>query len=168
MQTRSRAVSRRLAVLLCALTMCVAGHASAQSTDFVLSTAPIIFPTPTLSNFTTWPPSASGPVTDSVAVPFTVDRVQQSFIRLTTVSVRCAGVSGAKACGDIQWRSGSTGAWNTLTLVDADVESRWVFPLLFNDPWSGTLWLRVRLDWADPAPAVMTSNIALTLSVSRP
>jgi hypothetical protein len=155
-------------MLWCALAVCAAAPAQAQSTDFVLSTAPLVFPTPTLSNFTSWPPSATGPVTDSIAVPFTVDRVQQTFLRFTTVAVRCTGVSGAKACGDIQWRSGPTGAWNTLTLVDAEVESRWVWPLLFNDPWSGTLWLRVRLNWADPAPAVMTSNIALTLSVYRP
>ncbi len=168
MQTRLRSVFRTVTLLVCATAVGAAGTASAQSTDFVLSTAPLVFPTPTLGNFTTWSPSAPGPVTDSIAVPFTVDRVQQSFIRLTTVKVRCAGVSGAKACGDIEWRSGPTGAWNTLTLVDADVESRYVIPLLFNDPWSGTLWLRVRLDWADPAPAVMTSNIALTLSVYRP
>ena len=168
MRTNPLAASRCMALLVGVMSVCAAGRASAQSTDFVLSTAPIIFPTPTLSNFTTWPPSAPGPVTDSVAVPFTVDRVQQSLIRLTTVRVRCSGVSGAKTCDDIEWRSGPTGAWNTLTLVDADIESRWVFPLLFNDPWSGTLWLRIRLNWADPAPAVMTSNIALTLSVNRP
>lgn len=168
MLTRSLEVSRRMAVLLCAMGACAASSASAQSTDFRLSTAPLLFPTPTLGNFTVRPSSAPGPVTDSIAVPFTVDRIAQNSTRTTTVRVRCTGVSGAKACGDIQWRGGPTGAWSTLTLVDANVESRTVVPFVLNDPWSGTLWLRVRLDLADPAPAVMTGTIALTLSVSRP
>jgi len=153
------------AVVACA----VASNAlAAQSINFVLSTAPIVFPTPTLANFSSWPPSAVGPVTDSVALPFTVDRTGNVQRRETTVLVRCTAVSGGKACADIEWRNGASGPWTALTVTDAVVESRTVIPNELNDPWSGTLWLRVRIDWDDPAPSVMTSGIALTLSVYRP
>jgi hypothetical protein len=140
----------------------------AQSTDFRLSASALTFPTPTMANFTSWPPSATGPVTDSVPVTFVVDRVRQSSIRVTTVLLRCAGASGVKTCSDIEWRSDAGGGWRPLTLIDEEVESRTVIPILFNDPWSGTIWFRVRVDWSDPAPSVSTSNIALTLSVYRP
>ncbi len=151
--------------LLCALPLM---SARAQSTDFQLSAGSFAFPTPTAANYTTWPPSATGPVTDSVPVVFAVDRVQQSTERITTVLLRCTGTTGVKVCGDIEWRSNSNASWKALTLVDAVVETRTLIPLALNDSWSGTLWFRVRLNWNDPAPSVSTSSIALTLSVYRP
>ncbi len=141
---------------------------AAQSTDFVLSTAPLVFPTPTVSHFTSWPASASGPVTDSIALPFSVDRVQQSTIRITTVLIRCVGVTGVKSCSDIEWRGGPSGPWRPLSLIDETVEERTMIPTQLNDQWSGVLWLRVRIAWDDPAPSLSTSNIALSLSVYRP
>ena len=151
--------------LLCVLPLM---SARAQSTDFQLSAGSLAFPTPTVANYTTWPPSATGPVTDSVPVSFTVDRVQQTTTRITTVLLRCTGATGIKGCADIEWRSNSNASWQALTLVDSEVETRTVIPLVLNDPWTGTLWFRVRLDWNDPAPSVSTSSIALTLSVYRP
>jgi len=141
---------------------------AAQSTDLVLSTAPITFPTPTLANFSSWPASAAGPVTDSVALPFSVERAGNPTVRETSVLIRCTSVAGGKACSDIEWRNGPSGPWRALSLSDALVEARTVIPSVSNDPWSGTVWLRVRIDWNDPAPSVMTSGIALTLSVFRP
>jgi hypothetical protein len=142
--------------------------AHAQSTDFLLSTAPVTFPTPRLEQFSSWPPSATGPVTDSVAVPFSVSRRQNLSLRIASVLVRCTGTTGGKPCADIEWRSGPVGAWRPLTLTDEVVESRTMIPLLVNETWSGVLWLRVRISWDDPAPSVMTSGVALTLSVYRP
>lgn len=144
-----------------------AGVANAQTTDFVMSSAPIAFPSPSLANFSSWPASATGPVTDSVAVPFTVTRTGAGTIRITDVLIRCTGVVGGKSCADIEWRYGPSGPWQSLTLTDATVDSRFVIPFWFNEPWSGTVWLRVRLAWNDPAPSVMTSGIAITLSVYR-
>lgn len=141
--------------------------AQAQTTDFVMSSAPITFPSPTLANFSSWPASAPGPVTDSVAVPFTVTRTGAGTIRITDVLIRCTNVVGGKSCADIEWRYGPSGPWQSLTLANATVDSRFVIPFWFNEPWSGTVWLRVRLDWNDPAPSIMTSGIALTLSVYR-
>lgn len=143
------------------------GVAHAQPTDFVMSSAPITLPSPTLANFASWPASAPGPVTDSVAVPFTVTRRGGGNSRITGVHIRCTNVVGGKSCADIEWRYGSSGPWQSLTLSDVTVDSRFVIPGLFNDPWSGTVWLRVRLDWNDPAPSIMTSGIALSLSVYR-
>jgi hypothetical protein len=141
---------------------------AAQSTELELATGAVTFPTPTAAHFASWPPSASGPVTDSVAVPYVVYRNANLTIRVTTVLIRCTGVAGGKACGDIEWRNGPSGPWRALTTGNEEVESRTVFPLLFNDPWGGTLWLRFRVSLGDPAPALITSNIALTLSVYRP
>lgn len=161
-------VRRRAMAGVVAALLSVPAGLLAQSTDFLLSTAPITFPTPTLANYASWPASAVGPVTDSVAVPFAVDRVGNAFTRITTVLIRCLSVAGGKVCSDIEWRNGPAGPWRALTVNDETVESRTVIPLLLNDPWSGTLWLRVRIDWNDPAPSVMTSGIALSLSVYRP
>ncbi len=163
---RHRALVRCLVALMAAVGP--GATLDAQSTDFLLSTAPISFPTPRLEQFTSWPPSASGPVTDSVVVPFTVDRRNNLTIRVTTVLVRCTGTTGGKPCSDIEWRSGPSSAWRPLSLVDQEVESRTVIPILLNDPWSGEVWFRVRVSWDDPAPSTMTSGIALTLSVFRP
>ena len=127
----------------------------------------VTFPTPTAASYTSWPPSATGPVTDSVAVPFTVDRTANSTIRVTTVLIRCQSTTGPKTCADYEWRNGATGAWQSLSLTDTEVESRLVIPVFFNDPWSGTVWLRARVSLADPAPAVATSLIAFTLEVRR-
>jgi hypothetical protein len=161
--------TRRWRVLVGLLLLCGAWPvvAQAQTTDFVMSSAPITFPSPTLANFSTWPASATGPVTDSVAVPFTVTRSGAGTIRITDVLIRCTSVVGGKSCADIQWRYGASGPWQSLTMTNVSVDSRWVIPGWINEPWSGTVWLRVRLDWNDPAPSVMTSGIALTLSVYR-
>ncbi len=162
----ARAAAVTIAVLSCASAF--ATTARAQSIDFVLSTAPITFPSPRLANFMAWPPSASGPVTDSVALPYSVVRTQQNTTRVTTVLIRCTGTTGGKPCADIEWRNGPVGPWRSLTLVDEVVEARNVIPGALNDPWSGVLWLRTRVSWDDPAPSLMTSGIALTLSVFRP
>lgn len=142
--------------------------ASGQSTGFALSTGAVTIPTPGMSNYTAWPASATGPVTDSVAVPFTVSVLNQNSTRITTVLIRCVAVTGPKQCTDVEWRNGPVGPWRALTLLDNSVESRTVIPNGLNDPWSGTIWLRVRIAWADPAPSLVASNIALTLSVYRP
>jgi hypothetical protein len=142
--------------------------ASGQSTGFALSTGAVTIPTPRMSNYAAWPASATGPVTDSVAVPFSVSVLNQNTTRITTVLIRCVAVTGPKQCTDVEWRNGPVGPWRALTLLDNSVESRTVIPSVVNDPWSGTIWLRVRIAWADPAPSLVASNIALTLSVYRP
>lgn len=139
----------------------------AQSTEFALSTGAVVFPTPTPGNYSSWPASAAGPVTDSVAVPYTVSRLANNSWRETTVLIRCQSATAPKTCGDYEWRNGPTGPWQPLTASDAVVASRWVIPFWFNDPWGDTLWLRVRLDVSDPAPTIVTSNIVLTLTVTR-
>jgi hypothetical protein len=164
-------VRRHVAALaaVVALGLCAVprAQAHAQATEFTLSTGAVTFPTPTSANYDTWPPSASGPVTDSVAVPFEVSRSSTGW-RIATVLIRCVAVAGGKACGDIEWRNGSTGAWQPLTLADADVETRWLWIFGSNFGWSSTLWLRVRLRPGDPVPSVMSSQIALSLEVFRP
>jgi hypothetical protein len=142
-------------------------RAVAQTTEFTLSAGAVTFPTPTAANYSTWPPSASGPVTDSVAVPFEVSRTSTGW-RIATVLIRCTAVAGGKACGDIEWRNGPTGTWQTLSLADAEVETRWMWIFGANFGWSNTLWLRVRLRPGDPIPSVMSSQIALSLEVYRP
>lgn len=159
---------RACLVMLAVLTHTQSGAAHAQSTDFRLSVGSVSFPTPTLANYASWPPSATGPVTDSVPVQFTVDRVRHSTVRITAVWIRCNGTTGVKSCADIEWRSNTNSSWRPLSLIDEEVEERRVIPLQSNDPWSGILWLRVRLNLNDPAPSVSTSNIALTMSVFRP
>jgi len=155
-----------VAVLLVACSL-VGGRLSAQTTEFTLSTGAVTFPTPTAANYGSWPPSAAGPVTDSVAVPFEVSRSSSAW-RIVSVLIRCTAVTGGKACGDIEWRNGPTGAWQSLTLADAVVETRWLW--FFGSPfgWTNTLWLRVRLQSNDPIPSVMGSQIALSLEVYRP
>lgn len=159
---------RRLVLVGIAWLLSGTARLQAQSTTFELATGAVTFPTPTAAHFASWPASASGPVTDSVAVPFVVVRNANATIRETTVLIRCAGVAGGKDCADIEWRNGPAGPWRALRTVDETVESRTVVPSRLNDPWGGTLWLRTRVALGDPAPALITSNIVLTLSVFRP
>ncbi len=55
-----------------------------------------------------------------------------------------------------------------MTTANATVESRQVRWFLQNDPWSNTVFLRMRLNWATDAPATYSTGVVFTLTVTTP
>ena len=157
-------------LLLCGAIVLIAGRAQAQpqATQLVLSSGALLFPSPRLSNYQTIPAGATTPVSDSVSLDFTVARLADLYWRNTIVKMRCVLVTGGKPCTDVQWRYQGTSAWQDITTIDTSIDSRWIVPGFFNDPWSGRIWLRMKLSWTNDAPATYAATVAVTVDVYRP
>lgn len=133
---------------------------------------PLTFNTPTAVDF------AAGFIMSSTPITFTVDaQTGTTAQRTATVSIRCAApcpAQGTKSGSSLHWRRADLGNWNTLTTVDALVESRLMFrglpPPGSNDPWSNSLYFQFLLDWmADVASATPNRfDVIMTLTVTAP
>lgn len=143
-------------------------HAHAQSTQLVLSSGALLFPSPRLSNYQNIPPGASTPVSDSLSVTFSVNRLADAYWRNSTVKLRCVVVTGGKPCTDVQWRYQGTTTWQDITSINTTLDSRWTIPGFFNDPWGGTIWLRMKLSWTNDVPGTYAATVAVTVDVYRP
>ncbi len=141
---------------------------AAQGTQIVLSSSALLFPTPRLSNYQNIPAGAATPVSDSVSLDFTVARLADFFWRNASVKLRCVLVTGGKPCTDVQWRAQGSTTWQDITTLNTTVDARWIIPGFFNDPWSGRVWLRMKLSWTSDVPATYGATIAVTLDVFRP
>jgi hypothetical protein len=161
----------RLAAVALTAALCGAPFSAplaAQGTQVVLSSGALVFPAPRLSNYEIIPIGASTPVSDSVSVDFTVVRIADLYWRNATVKLRCVLVTGSKPCTDVQWRSQGSATWQDISTLNTTIDSRWIIPLFFNDPWSGRVWLRMKLSWTTDVPASYGATIAVTLDVYRP
>jgi len=141
---------------------------AAQSTQLVLSSGALLFPSPRLANYQNIPAGAATPVSDSILLDFTVDRIADAYWRNSTVKLRCVLVTGGKPCTDVQWRYQGSAAWQDITTLNTTVDARWTIPGFFNDPWSGRIWLRMKLSWTSDVPATYGATIAVTVDVYRP
>ncbi len=162
---------RRSAAQAVTAALCVAPFSAplaAQGTQVVLSSGALLFPSPRLSNYQDIPTGASTPVSDSVSVDFTVARIADFYWRNATVKLRCVLVTGSKPCTDVQWRSQGSATWQDISTLNTTINTRWIIPLFFNDPWSGRVWLRMKLSWTTDLPATYGATIAVTLDVYRP
>ena len=165
---RTVRVCRTAVMFWCGALALESSRVQAQATQLVLSSGALLFPSPKLSNYQNIPVGATTPVSDSVSVAFTVDRIADAYWRFTTVKLRCVLVTGAKPCTDVQWRYQGTATWQDVTTIDTTVDSKWVIPNFINDPWSGTIWLRMKLSWTSDAPATYAATMAVTVDVNRP
>jgi hypothetical protein len=142
-------------------------HAQGFVNELTLSSGALVVPEPTIANFSSWPPSASGPVSDSVPLTWQVTTPRQSnWWRYVVVSVRCEAVAGGKPCDDVEWRDPS-GTWRALSPGGAVLDARWVLPGITFDDYGSAIWLRWRLAWDDPAPATHVATVGLTVEVYR-
>jgi hypothetical protein len=161
---RSRAGSRSntaAGVSLLLALLCFASPAAAQSTTLALSGNTITFPAPTATDYVNGFVYSSG-------VLFTVDATSNSGqANMTTVAIKStsANLGNGKVLADLQWRRSDLATWNTITLANVNVEARSQTFNGANDPWSNTIFFRMKLTWTTDAPATYTANYTITLSV---
>ena len=138
--------------------------ARAQVT-LTLSQTPNVFPAPALADYN------AGMITNPTGIAFSVNVTGGGFqARTTTVSIRASGASlgNGKALSDLEWRRSDLATWSAMTTANTTVESRQVRWFLQNDPWSNTVFLRMRLNWATDAPATYSTGVVFTLTVTTP
>jgi hypothetical protein len=148
--------------LLLALTL-FASPVAAQKTILTLAGGTITFPTPAAADYIV------GFVDAVTGVTFTVS-AQTGTSRTTTIAIRSSSpnLSGGKVIGDLQWRRSDLATWNSITLIDAQVEQRIVVRAVLNDPWSNTIFFRMLLNWATDVPATYSADYVITLSQTVP
>lgn len=154
-----------LALLLAVVT---AGAVEAQRLRLTLTSgAPIAFPTVTEAHYDAGSVQANAPLAFSLALTGGA----AATLRTGIVSIRGAAavMGGSKPIGDLQWRRNDLGTWNSLTTVNATVESRTMRrnPAL-NTPWSNSVVLRTLLSWANDPPATYTPTVILTTTLTTP
>ena len=136
---------------------------TAQKTTLTVAGGAITFAAPTAADY------IAGFINASTGATFTLN-AQSGTSRTTTISIRStsASLGNGKVIGDLQWRRSDLATWNSITLTDAQVEQRVLVRGGLNDPWSNTIFFRMRLAWATDAPASYAANYQLTLSQTVP
>lgn len=140
----------------------LASPLSAQKTNLTVTGGTVTFPAPTAADYIAGFVNSSG-------VTFTVD-AQNGTSRTTTILLRStsASLGGGKVLGDLQWRRSDLATWNDITLIDAQVEQRVVVRGALNDPWSNTIFFRMKLNWTSDPPGTYAANYQITLSQTVP
>ena len=160
-RTRRRSYTAgRLSVVLALVFL--APRASAQSTTLTLTGNVITFPAPTATDY------VNGYVYSASGVTFTVDATSDAGQpTMTTVAIKStsANLGNAKVLADFQWRRSDLATWNSITLTNVNVEARSQTYNGLNDPWSNSIFFRMKLSWTTDSPATYTANYTVTLSV---
>ncbi len=156
-------VSTRIAVAIAIAMALLASPLSAQKTALTLTGGTITFPAPTAADY------INGYVNSTTGVLFTINSVSGPS-RTTTISIRTtsANLGGTKPIADLMWRRSDLATWTSISLTDAQVEQRVVVNKGLNDPWSNTIFFRMKLNWATDAPAIYTGSYTITLSQTVP
>lgn len=161
-QRKLRGVSTSAAIAL----LFIAAPVRAQNpkTDLTLGGGTVNFPTPTATDY------INGYVNSTGGVTYTVDATNGNASHTTTVSIRAtsANLGNGKAIGDLEWRRSDLTAWNAITSTDAQVEQKVVIINTQNDPWSNTIFFRIKLNWTTDAPATYSGTYQITLSQTVP
>jgi hypothetical protein len=134
---------------------------AAQTTTLALSGNVITFPAPTATDYNNGFVYSSG-------VLFTVDATSDAGqAMMTTVAIKStsANLGNGKVLADLQWRRSDLATWNSITLANVNVEARSQTYNGANDPWSNTIFFRMKLSWTADPPAAHTANYTITLSV---
>lgn len=154
-----------LGVLTQLATLVWARPGSAQ-VDLILSQTPNVFPAPTVADYD------GGLVLAPTGILFTVDVTGGSpaTTRTSIVSIRSSSASlgGGKPLSDLEWRRADLATWTPMTTTDATIESRPVRRNALNDPWSNTVFFRIRLNWTTDPPATYSAGLVFTLTVTTP
>ena len=156
-----RGVSTSAAIVLCLIAS--ASPLAAQKTNLTLAGGTITFPAPTAADY------IAGFVNSTGGVTFTVD-AQSGASRTTTILIRStsANLGNGKVLGDLQWRRSDLATWNDITITDAQVEQRVQVRNALNDPWSNTIFFRLKLAWTSDPPGTYSANYQVTLSQTVP
>lgn len=156
-----RGVSTSLAIAL--VLFAVPLEAQATKTQLTLTGGIVTFPAPTATDY------INGYVYSTTGVTYTVD-AQNGLPRTTTVLLRAtsANLGATKALADLEWRRSDLAGWNAITSTDVQVEQKSVIRSVLNDPWSNTIFFRMKLSWTADAPATYAANYQVTLSQTIP
>jgi len=162
LQRKLRGVSTSAIVAL----MLVAVPLSAQNpkTQLTLGGAAVTFPAPTATDY------INGYVYSTTGVTYTVNGTNGTQSHTTTISIRAtsANLGGSKALGDLEWRRSDLAGWSAITSTDAQVEQKVMIRGQLNDPWSNTIFFRMKLSWTADPPATYSANYQITLSQTVP
>ena len=133
-------------------------------TTLTLGGATVTFPAPTATDY------INGYVYSTSGVTYTINATNGSVSHTTTVSLRATSVDlgNGKALSDLEWRRSDLATWNTISTTDTQVEQKVVVLNLLNDPWSNTIFFRMKLSWTTDPPATYTANYQLTLAQTVP
>jgi hypothetical protein len=136
---------------------------AAQKTVLTVTGGTVTFAAPTAADY------SAGFINAGTGATFTLS-AQTGTSRTTTISIRStsASLSNGKVIGDLEWRRSDLATWNSITLTDAQVEQRVMVKGVLNDPWSNTIFFRMKLAWATDAPATYSANYQITLSQTVP
>ena len=144
----------------------IAAPLTAQNpkTTLTLGGGTVTFPAPTATDY------INGYVYSTSGVTYTVDATNGAASHTTTVSLRATSVDlgNGKALSDLEWRRSDLTTWNTISATNTQVEQKIVVLNLLNDPWSNTIFFRMKLSWTTDPPATHTANYQLTLSQTVP
>ena len=162
LQRKLRGVRTRTIIGL----MLVAAPLSAQNpkTQLTLGGGTVTFPAPTPTDY------INGYVYSTTGVTYTLDATNGLQSHTTTISIRAtsANLGGSKALSDLEWRRSDLAAWNTIAATDTEVEQKIMVRGLLNDPWSNTVFFRMKLSWTADAPATYSANYQITLAQTVP
>jgi hypothetical protein len=160
-ERKLRGASTSAAIYIAAIAL--ASPLAAQKTGLTVTGGTIAFPAPTATDY------VNGFVDATTGATFTIDS-QTGGSRTTTISIRAssANLGNGKVIGDLQWRRSDLATWNSIGLVDSQVEQRVIVNKGLNDPWSNTIFFRLLLDWTKDAPGTYTANYVVTLSQTVP
>jgi hypothetical protein len=159
-----RQLYRRITIAAISLALVLfASPLAAQKTSLTLTGGTITFAAPTAADY------IAGFIDSGTGVTFTLNSTN-GVQRTTTVSIRSisANLGGGKVIGDLEWRRSDLATWNSITLTDAQVEQRIMINKGLNDPWSNTIFFRMKLAWATDAPATYSGTYQITLSQTVP
>jgi hypothetical protein len=136
---------------------------AAQKTSLAVTGGTVIFPAPTVADY------INGFVDATAGVTFTVNSTN-GLTRTTTISIRATSpnLGNGKSLADLEWRRGDLATWNSVSVVDSQVEQRIVVNKGLNDPWSNTIFFRMALDWTRDPPGTYAANYVITLSQTVP
>ena len=153
-----------VAVVALELTFGPSAAAQNPKTDLSLTGATITFPAPTATDY------VNGYVYSTSGVGFTIDASNGNQSHTTAVRIKATSpdLGNGKAIGDLEWRRSDLTGWIPISLTDTQVEQRVQVRGGLNDPWSNTIFFRLKLSWMTDAPATYTGNYQLTLSQTVP
>lgn len=162
LQRKLRGVSTKAIIAL----VFFAAPLSAQNpkTQLTLAGGTVTFPAPTATDF------INGYVYSTSGVTYTVNATNGTASHTTTILIRAtsANLGNGKAMADLEWRRSDLAAWNAISATDTQVEQKIVVLNVLNDPWSNTVFFRMKLSWTTDAPATYSANYQITLSQTVP
>lgn len=133
-------------------------------TSLTLGGGTVTFPAPTATDY------INGYVYSTTGVTYTVDATNGAQSHTTTIAIRAtsADLGNGKLLSDLEWRRSDLAAWNTITSTNTQVEQKVMIRGALNDPWSNTIFFRMKLSWTSDAPATYSAGYQITLSQTVP